>query len=349
MLLTAWHDVSRDDLRDRLGTLLDAHIHGREIAAIAVARGDPPRTAAAWVPSSLAAEPSFLTYSVTKIFTATLILMLEEDGRLSLDEALLHWFPNIDRSPRITIRRLLNHTAGLPDYGGLRAYHDAVRASPGTPWSFEEFAAHTYEGGLLFEPGTGWAYSNPGYMLLKRIAEQVGCASYAQLIQTRVALPLQLKRTHVVDSIVALEPLAPARSRFLGVGRDTREVTTSYHPGWVSHGVVASTPSEVGAFCHALFSGRLVSARSMGELTSLVPVPNAPSRWRKPSYGLGIMADPESPFGPLWGHNGGGPGYSTSVFHAPWFHAGPVTVCVMCTVEEDSLGENLLFAAFELL
>jgi D-alanyl-D-alanine carboxypeptidase len=59
---------------------------------------------------------------------------------------------------------------------------------------------------------------------------------------------------------------------------------------------------------HALFSERIVGPASLGELTTLVPLPKAPPRWRRPSYGLGVMADPESPWDPLFGHGGGGPG-----------------------------------------
>jgi D-alanyl-D-alanine carboxypeptidase len=320
----------------------------RGAAAVAVARGEPSRTATAHVAFPAVPEPGFLTYSITKTFTAALILLLQEESRLSLDDPLSRWFPDVDRSSRITIRRLLNHTTGLPDYGHLPAYHRAVRELPGMPWSFEEFAARTYGGGLLFEPGIGWAYSNPGYMLLKSIAEQAGNASYAELIQTRVARPLELERTYVPESIAALASLAPARSRL--VARDgERDIREVYHPGWVSHGVVASTLSELVTFCRALFSGHLVSVDSVGELTTLVPVPNAPPRWRQPSYGLGIMVDRASPFGPVWGHSGGGPGYSTSVFHAPGFRPGPATVCVMCAVEEDALAESLVFEVLSLL
>src|SRR5206468_2267838 len=109
-------------------------------------------------------------YSITKTFTATLVLLLREEGRLSLDDPLSRWFPRIPQADRITLRQLLNHTAGVPDYGALRSYHEAVRSSPSTPWSFERFAAETFDRGLQFEPGSSWAYSNPGYMLLKRIA-----------------------------------------------------------------------------------------------------------------------------------------------------------------------------------
>jgi D-alanyl-D-alanine carboxypeptidase len=107
-----------------------------------------------------------------------LILRLCEQRQLSLDDRLARWFGRVDQAHRITLRQLLNHTAGIPDYGGLRTYHDAVKSSPSIPWSFERFAAETFDKGLSFDPGQGWAYSNPGYMLLKRIAEEVTGESY---------------------------------------------------------------------------------------------------------------------------------------------------------------------------
>jgi D-alanyl-D-alanine carboxypeptidase len=304
-----------------------------------------------WVPASAHDEPGYLTYSITKASTATLLLLLRDDKQLTLDDRLARWFPRIAGSDRISLRHLLNHTAGIPDYGGLRSYHDDVRAFPSTPWSFERFAAETFEKGLRFEPGSDWAYSNPGYMLLKRIAEEVAGTAYAALISGRIARPLGLRRTFVPESQGELCSLAPTHSRALALDGTPRDVRDQYHPGWVSHGVVASTPSEIARFFDALFCGRLVSSQSLREMTTLVPVPGTPTapsrRWGKPSYGLGIMGDPESRWGPLWGHNGGGPGYRTSAFHAP--DLGKVSVCAMCAVEVDSKAEELVFAVLDAL
>ena len=188
-------------------------------------------------------------------------------------------------------------------------------------------------------------------MLLKRIAEEVAGITYATLISDRIARPLELWRTFVPESLEDLSSLAPASSRALALDGTPRQVRDHYHPGWVSHGVVASTPSEVARFFDALFRGRVVSSQSLQEMTTLVPVPGRsvapPHRWGKPSYGLGVMGDPESPWGLLWGHNGGGPGYRTSAFHAP--DLGGVSVCAMCALEEDSKAEQLVFAVFDAL
>ncbi len=336
--------------RTALVEIVDRAANDRGSAGLAVVGGPGQAPQAVWIPASASEEPAFLTYSITKTFTAALLLGLRDEGRVSLEDRLARWFPRVAGADRIALRQLLNHTAGVPDYGALAAYHEAVRASPSSPWPFERFAAETFDKALSFEPGSSWAYSNPGYMLLKRIAEEVLGASYATMIRERIAGPLGLDRTFVPESPSDLSGLAPAMSRALTLDGGPRDVRGLYHPGWVSHGVVASTPSDVARFFDALFCGALLSRRSRNDMTSLVPIglsPAAPSRWRTPSYGLGIMGDPESAFGRLWGHNGGGPGYTTSAAHAP--DLSGVSVCAMCAFEGDADAERLVFTVLDVL
>jgi D-alanyl-D-alanine carboxypeptidase len=323
------------------------------VAVIERAGAEP---CASWVPTS-AQEPAFLAYSITKTFTAALILELCEHAQLGLDDRLATWCPGVPHADRISLRRLLNHTAGIPDYGAVRAYHEDVKSSPSTPWSFERFAAETFDKGLLFEPGQGWTYSNPGYMLLKRIAEEVTSASYRALIAERVARPLGLRRTFVAESIADLATLAPGTSSALSPDGAPRDVRAHYHPGWVSHGVVASTASDVVRFLDGLMRGALLSRSSLDQMMELVDVPTNPatassvqdgaSRWRRPSYGLGLMGDPMSPWGLVVGHNGGGPCYSASAFHAR--DLGGASVCAMGAIEDDFSAEDIVFDVLDQL
>jgi D-alanyl-D-alanine carboxypeptidase len=332
-------------LRDVL--LAAARERGAASVSVIARPGAEPRTF--WVPES-ASEPAFLAYSITKTFTASLVLLLCEEKRLHLDDSLVRWFPRIALADRITLRRLLNHTAGIPDYGLLRSYHDDLRSSPETPWTFERFAAETFEKGLEFEPGEGWAYSNPGYMLLKRILEEVSGRSFRELVADRIARPLALSRTFVPESIPDLEMLAPGTSRAITPDATPRDVRAHYHPGWVSHGVVASTASDIVCFLDALFRGRLLSRQSLDEMMTLVRVPierdsgasptSSPLRMTSPSYGLGLMGDPASPWGLIVGHNGGGPCYSASAFHA--VDLGGVSVCAMGAIEESFSAEEVV-------
>jgi len=289
----------------------------------------------AWTPAG-EIEPAFLAYSITKTFTAALFLRWLDEGVVSLDAPLAGWRPDVPDAQRISLRQLLTHTAGVPDYGPLPQYHEAVRTSPTRPWSRERFAAETFARGLQFEPGCGWAYSNPGYMLLTEVAESIGGSRYATLVADRIARPLGLARTFVPESICDLATLAPARSRLVSADGGFVDVRDRYHPGWVSHGVIASTPSDIARFFDALFGDRLVSRRALDEMTRLVKVADSGDReWLTPAYGLGVMGSlTPSPWGALFGHNGGGPGYAASAFHARDLG---VTVCAMGALEESGV------------
>ena len=332
----------------RLQEMLAAAARGRGVASVAIIDRLGAAPQAWWVPESKE-EPAFLAYSVTKIFTASLILRLCEERRLHLDGPIKSWFPHMIAAERISLRQLLNHTAGIPDYGGIQGYHEDVKSSPSTPWSFERYAAETVDKGLLFEPGRGWAYSNVGYMLLKRIAEEVTGVSYGKLITERITGPLGLERTFVAESIADLAGLAPGTSSLLSPDGTLRDVRAHYHPGWVSHGVVASTASELARFLDGLFRGELLSRHSLAQMTELMstgpsdspPEEDRRSRWVQPEYGLGLMGDAASPWGLAIGHNGGGPCYTASAFHAA--DLGGASVCVMTAIEEGFSTEALLF------
>ncbi len=342
------------EARDRLAAKLDQVLeeHAADGTAVAVALvehpGAEPLTRGR--PANNTQEPRFLIYSITKTFTSALFLLLQESGELTLDDPLARRLPQVPRADRITLRRLLDHTAGIPDYGGLAAYHQAVRETPSRAWTFERYAAETVDKGPLFEPGEGWAYSNPGYMLLRRVAEEATGTPYSRLITERIAAPLELRSTKVAETIDDLADLAPATSTRLTPDETPVDLRRHYDPGWVSHGVISSTASDVARFIDALFAGRLVTQASLAEMTRLTRVPvhgsqadpaARPYVWREPSYGLGLMADPAAPWGPVYGHNGGGPGYSASAFHAPELNGA--TVCVLGAEAPGFAAEQVVF------
>jgi D-alanyl-D-alanine carboxypeptidase len=299
-------------------------------------------------------EPAFLAYSITKTFTSVIVLRLCEEGLLDLDAPIARWFPNVDRADRISLRHLLNHTAGIPDYGPLREYHESVRAAPHTPWTFDRFAAETFDWGLLFEPGSSWAYSNPGYMLVVRIAEMVAGEPFRDLVQSRITLPLGLRRTYVAESIADLASLAPASSTALSLDRSPLDVRHHYHPRWVSHRVVASTASEIARFFDALFGGALLSSESLEQMTALVTLDlgekgagvGEPARFDESQAGLGVFAEFSRTQGLVFGHGGGGPGYTADVSHST---RRGTTACVMAGIEEGFDAHTLVREALDFI
>ncbi|MCB0064145.1 MAG: beta-lactamase family protein [Caldilineaceae bacterium] len=332
-------------------------VQGKGTAGVAVIDGVDGVVDRAWVPQTLTAEPRFLAYSITKSFIATLILRLQERRLLTLDDRLALWFPALPQAANISLRHLLNHTGGIPDYGGFPAYHAALRTNPTQAWTVDDYLTFIRKHGLRFAPGTGWAYANPGYLLLKRIAELVSGQPFAALVNEQIVQPLALRDTFVAETVADLSSLAPAPTKALSPDGEWLDTRLHYHPGWVSHGVVAATPSAIATFYHALFRGKLLSPESLQAMTTFVRVPSAHAPWVEPSYGLGIMGDPASPVGVLWGHGGGGPGYAASAFHMPDLYCGcnenrsfypsknfdshaeqsiagrPVTVCVLSAIE----------------
>ncbi len=222
-------------------------------------------------------------YSVTKTFLAATVVSMGVD----LDARLDRWFDAslVPRAADISLAQVLTHTAGLRDYGALPEYAAAV-TSGGAPWSDAEFAERTLAPGLLFEPGSGWAYSNPGYWLIGRIIERESDSELAEALARQVCAPLELSSVRLADGVFA-------------------EALPRYPSGWVWHGLLLANMLDVV---------RLLASPLLAPLTSRsVPVAVQHALWRAPHQGLGVMIEP----GERIGHTGSGPGFSAAAFHFP--------------------------------
>jgi D-alanyl-D-alanine carboxypeptidase len=227
----------------------------------------------------------YLIYSVTKTAVAAAVLLLAREGAIELG----------------SVRRLLDHTSGVRDYGSLREYHEAVRTRPGSAWDDDEFLARADAAGPQFEPGKGWAYSNTGYLLLRRLLdEHGGLAAF---------LPrFCLGGTTVAERTEDLGAAAPAPSALLLDGVD--DVRGVYDPCWVGHRTLVARAEDLLGFWRDL-------PAEMLDPRTFVPIGADAPGFVRPSYGLGVMADPEHPLGTVVGHGGGGPGYAAGVFALP--------------------------------
>jgi D-alanyl-D-alanine carboxypeptidase len=265
----------------------------------------------------------YLVYSVAKAYLGVIAVRLASRGVFSLDEEYAYG---------ATLRQLLLHTSGLPDYGTLPEYEAAVTARPGEAWSDDEFLARALAHGRGFEPGAGWAYSNTGYLLVRRaIDEAVGLE---RALREEIVEPLGLRDTRWALAVSDLDGLEPGEAR--GLGGDVQGV---YDPKWVAHRTLVSTAEEVLAFWRALLAGALAP---LDELLTAVPVGDEPG-FGRPSYGLGVMVDPEWPGGgTLVGHGGGGPGYRAGAFGVV---GGPIVVVLSNEDGADAQGEALRLLA----
>lgn len=248
---------------DSLFTILDTN--QRMMGSITIRKADRvlyeraigtrDSTSSGWVRSDQ--ETMFRIGSVTKAFTAVLIYRLVDEGRLSLDTRLSQFFPQFAGGDSITVKDLLGHTSGLPDYTqgmdpmkslGRSALLGRISAQP-----------------LQFQPGTKWRYSNSNHLLLGYIIESVTDSTYEAQLQRKIAGRIGLGRTHSGG------PVTPssneARAYFFSGGRWERQPDHAIDNAGGAGGIT-STTNDLSRFLCALFQGRLISAGSLSELTS---------------------------------------------------------------------------------
>jgi len=251
------------------------------------------------------ASALFPWWSFTKTVLAICALRLVEEGLLDLD-ALRPGKP-------FTLRQLLQHRAGVPEYGHLRGYHDAVaRCDP--PWSRARLLEEVQADRLDFEPGTGWSYSNVGYLFVRDAIEEATALNLGDALKRFLTAPLGLQSVE----------LATQPSDFHRVHWPQLR---NYDPGWVYHGCLIGTSLDAASTLHALFQGKILKSDSLQEMVDTHHLGGAiPGRpWSSCGYGLGLMSGQVDTVGHMIGHSGAGPFCVNAVYHFPDF-AMPVTV-----------------------
>ena len=243
-------------------------------------------------------EPGILPiYSIAKTMIASAIVATQIDLDAEIDTWISEkWLP----SPGgITVRHLLHHSAGIKDYFMCAAYNQAILDND-APWTDERYAQETLHQPKLFPPGTNFSYANPGYWLLKEILEVIHQQAWPEILRHIITDPLNMQQTTVASGQFADHLL-------------------TYDAKWVWHGVILSSALDVARFMASTLVTPLTS--------SLQKIPQQHPHWKDPHYGLGVMIEP----GVMYGHNGGGPGYTAAAYH---FGVSGVTGCVLLPGEK---------------
>lgn len=246
----------------------------------------------------------FPYWSFTKTLLAVCALKLAEKECIRLDD--------LRSGEDYTLRQLLNHTAGLADYAGLAAYHRAV-AMQEPPWPRAKIRAAV--GDRLFAPGTGWSYSNVGYLLVREALEQAGPGDLSELVARLIAGPLGLRSLKIARQSLDFAQLHWTEA-------------ADYDPGWVYHGCATGNARDAAHLLHEVMSGRVISPRSLREMMRAIPLGGAiPGRpWTQCAYGLGLMSGIWGATdrgqgckgaGRVIGHSGSGPFSVSAVYHFP--------------------------------
>jgi D-alanyl-D-alanine carboxypeptidase len=228
--------------------------------------------------------------SVTKTFTATIVLQLTDQGRLRLSDTLEQYLPGVvPDGERITIRQLLNHRSGLANVTDYPLWLERASRSPSTrPIDVLRFAASHP---LTFPPGSQWRYSNTNYVALGLVVEKATGHEYRQELEERILDPLGLESTEL------------PRARLVPDLDDDGE---NPNVPWAA-GALVSNAEDLASFFSALLSGRILSEDSLKLMKQTVAVDAGASR-----DGLGMFST-ELPCGRFWGHDGGIIDYGTIV------------------------------------
>lgn len=231
--------------------------------------------------------------SISKTFTAVLLLLAEEEGKLSLQDGLDEYYPQLHYAQKVNLEQLLQHRSGIHNFTD-----DALYAQIMTKKHSEEELLDIFNDlDLDFEPGSQMSYSNTGYVLLGFVLEQVYGKSYDALIQEKIVSPLKLETVRVSSEESAYD--YTEAGSFMWSGKDWIPMPITHPTVPMAAGALVSRPETLCDFAHQLFEGKLVSDSNLKKMTHLVD-----------GYGYALFSFPfhEKKF---FGHTGGVDGFGS--------------------------------------
>jgi len=248
----------------------------------------------------LTAANRFRIGSITKMFTAAMILQLIEEGKLKLTDTLDKFFPQIPNAQKITIAQILAHRSGIPNVTRDR---DSQRDVNTTPTTKDEMLALIVKGTPDFEPDTKHSYSNSGYQLLGLIIEKLTGKPYGEALQKRITSKIGLKDTYIATGSIDVNKNEALT--YMNLGGDWKQVPETQPSILLSAGAIVSTPNDLAKFIQALFDGKIVSKESLDQMNTI-----------RDGDGLGM--EPFTFAGKtFYGHTGGGDNYGAWLAYLP--------------------------------
>ncbi|MET9485656.1 serine hydrolase domain-containing protein [Nocardia sp. NPDC006630] len=285
------------------GALLDvSDTHGRTVLTSGVAN--------IGTLAPMAGDSRFRIGSMTKMFVSTVVLQLVGEQRVALDAAVEQYLPGTIRGNGndghgITVRQLLQHTSGLPDYLDSLTPEQILKDSLGhhDPLELVQLAlAHP----PLFPPGTGWSYSNTNYLLAGMLIEKVTGRPYGEAVEQRIIAPLGLHDTSVPGDAPTIPGDHPRGYAKQG-NADPLDLT-EFNPSIAgSAGSMISSATDLNHFLTALMTGHLLPPPELQAMMTTRPTGDSSDD----AYGLGLQSTPLPCGGLYWGHDGGIMGFQT--------------------------------------
>ncbi len=222
-------------------------------------------------------DTRFSIGSVTKQFTSACILLLAEDGKLSVTDKVAKYYPDLTQANDISLLDLMNHVSGYPDYYPL----DFVVRSMRKPIAVDEVLRQSATGKLDFEPGTLYSYSNTGYLILGRIVEKVSGEPFGEFISHRILKPLGMNHT-----VYGANPGSPGIAEgYTTFALSPPELAVYEGKGWVAAaGGLYSTGSDLAKWDLSLIEGKVLNPESYKLMTTSRKLADG----RLTDYGCGL-------------------------------------------------------------
>ncbi|HKA22582.1 MAG TPA: serine hydrolase domain-containing protein [Blastocatellia bacterium] len=249
----------------------------------------------------LTAANRFRIGSITKMFTAAMILQLVEEGKLKLSDTLDKFLPQVPNARKITIVQILSHRSGIPN---VRREQNAQGNVNTTPMTKDEHLALIVKGTPDFEPDTKASYSNSGYFLLGLIIEKLTGKSYGEALQEKIASKIGLKDTYIATGNIDVNK-NESLTYFIIPGGDWKQIPETHPSILFSAGAIVSTPNDLAKFIQALFDGRIVSKASLDQMKTMRD---------DEGFGMVTFAFAGKTF---YGHTGGADNYGAWLSYLP--------------------------------
>jgi CubicO group peptidase (beta-lactamase class C family) len=325
-------DVAQIDSMIR-ATVADKHLVGLSVGVaqdgkVVLAKGYGLKTFGSH--DSVSAETMFAVGSVTKQFTCSAVLLLAQDGKLTLQDPVAKYFPKLTRAADITLLDLGNHVSGYRDFYPLD-FVDREMQKPATADAIiDEYATRP----LDFDPGTRWSYSNTNFLILGRVVEQASGQPFGAFLAQRIFTPVGMTHTQF-DPIEPTQPMATGYTTFaLGPPFPAEPEAR----GWAgSAGAIWSTPSDIAAWDMALIGGKVLSDDSYRTLTT----PRHLKDGRSTSYGCGDGIVEGGP-AVVFRHGGAVSGFVAENIVVPATRSAIVMMANTDFASLDSLQERIL-------
>ncbi|MBA3689244.1 MAG: beta-lactamase family protein [Chloroflexi bacterium] len=258
----------------------------------------------------LSGTTPFAIASVTKTFTAAVVLQLVDEGRVKLDAAVNDYLPELTIARGVTVRELLSHSSGIADL--LAPMRDRLNAEPSRVWQPAEVLALL--GPSTFEPGTSWGYSNTNYVIAGMLVERVTGHPFADELEHRITGPLKLRGTG-----------PPER------GKLPELMGVSWTSAFFTSAMLDSNAANLVRWGDALYDGSILRAETLAQMLD----------FNDRGYGLGAE---QYRFGGLlgYGHSGLLRGYTTLLVHIPDAH---LTLALLATGHLFDVSDLLTYSA----